>query len=142
LWISADGVAGAEPGRLRRDSAPKACCSAAIEREFAEASAQFPQFCQRWQQDLRDRERYNLTKLVFERKDGFETATYTGYGDVEVCEVHQSKDGFAIGKIVYAEFIYYLTGETPEAAMRAEKRPIAQTRTTEIFRWENGTWFQ
>lgn len=133
VGVSARCIAGEEqtaPGRNKRDL------------EFQVASARFPEFCQHWQHDLRERERDNMTKLVFEQRNGFQTATYTGYGDVEVCEVHQSKEGFAIGKIVYEEFTYYLAGETLEAAMLGEKRRIAETRTTEIFRWENGKWFE
>jgi hypothetical protein len=118
------------PGRLKRDL------------EFKEASAQFPDFCRHWAQNLRERERYNLSKLVFTLKDGFHTATYTGYGEVTTCEAHQSKDGFSIGKIIYEEFIYYLAGPSPEEAKHGEKKPIGNYHTTEIFRWENEKWFR
>ena len=74
-------------------------------------------------------------------KDGFQTATYTGYGDVKTCEAHQSKEGFSIGSITYEEFTYYLAGKTPEEALHGEKKPVSDTHTTEIFRWENNKWF-
>jgi len=117
------------PGRLKRDL------------EFKEASAQFPDFCRHWAQNLRERERDNLSKLVFTLKDGSHTATYTGYGEVTTCEAHQSKDGFSIGRISYEEFIYYLVGPSPEEAVRGEKKTISNIHTTEIFRWENKKWF-
>ena len=122
-------VAKIAPERLKRDL------------EFKTASAQFPDFCRHWEQNLRDRERQNLSKLVFELKDGFHTATYTGYGDVKSCEAHQSKEGFSIGRITYEEFTYSLAGKTPEEAVHGEKRPISDTHTTEIFRWEKNKWF-
>jgi hypothetical protein len=109
--------------------------------EFKKASAQFPGFCQHWQQNLRDRELHNLSKLTFTTRSGFQTAIYTGYGEIERCDVHQSKEGFSIGTISYEEFTYYLVGPTREDAVRGQKRPIGATHTTEIFRWENGKWF-
>jgi hypothetical protein len=118
------------PGRLKRDL------------EFKEASAQFPDFCRHWEQNLRERERNNLSKAVFTLKDGFHSATYTGYGEIRTCEAHQSKEGFSIGKITYEEFVYYLAGKTPEEAAHGEKKAISDTHTTEIFRWENNKWFQ
>lgn len=117
------------PDRLKRD------------REFKTAAAQFPEFCHHWEQNLRERESNNLKKLVFAIKDGFETATYTGYGKVSGCESHQSKDGYSIGKVTYEEFIYYLAGKTPEEARQAPPKQISDTHTTEIFRWENSKWF-
>jgi hypothetical protein len=117
------------PERLKRDV------------EFKKASEQFQDFCRHWEQNLRERERDNLSKLTFTLKDGFQTATYTGYGDVKTCEAHQSKEGFSIGKITYQEFTYYLAGKTPEEALHGEKKPISDIHTTEIFRWENNKWF-
>ena len=122
-------IAKIAPERLKRDL------------EFKKASAQFQDFCQHWEQNLRERERNNLSKLMFTLKDGFQTATYTGYGDVKTCEAHQSKEGFSIGRITYEEFTYSLAGKTPEEAVNGEKKPISDTHTTEIFRWENNKWF-
>jgi hypothetical protein len=112
-----------------------------MDREFKKASAMFPDFCQHWEQNLRDRETDNLKKMNFMQKDGFETATYTGYGKVAGCEAHQSKDGYSIGKITYEEFIYYLAGKTRDEAAHAAPKTISDTHTTEIFRWENDKWF-
>jgi hypothetical protein len=110
-------------------------------REFRQAAAMFPDFCKHWEQNLRDRERYNVAKLNFSLKDGFETATYTGYGKISGCESHQSKDGYAIGKLSYEEFIYYVVGKTKEEARSAAPKAISDSHTTEIFRWENNKWF-
>ena len=86
-----------------------------LDRDFKKAAALFPDFCHHWEQNLRDRESDNVKKLNFTEKDGYETATYTGYGKVAGCEAHQSKDGYSIGKITYEEFIYYLAGKTRES---------------------------
>jgi hypothetical protein len=113
-----------------------------LDLEFKEASAQFPDFCRHWKDNLRERERNNLSKMALTLKDGVHSGTYTGYGEIEVCEAHQSKEGFSIGKITYEEFVYSLAGKTPEEAAHAEKKTISDIRTTEIFRWENDKWFQ
>jgi hypothetical protein len=110
-------------------------------REFSKAAAMFPGFCQHWEQNLRDRERYNVAKLNFSEKDGYETATYTGYGRIVGCEAHQSKDGYSIGKLSYEEFVYYVVGKTKEEARSAAPKTISDLHTTEIFRWENNKWF-
>jgi hypothetical protein len=110
-------------------------------REFRTASATFPEFCKHWEKNLRDREVNNLTKLNFSERGGFETATYTGYGKIVGCESHQSKDGYAIGKLSYEEFVYYVVGKTKEEARSATPKAISDLHTTEIFRWENNKWF-
>jgi hypothetical protein len=110
-------------------------------REFKVASATFPNFCKHWEQNLRDRERNNVAKLNFSEKDGFEAATYTGYGSIVGCEAHQSKDGYSIGKLSYEEFVYYVVGRTKEEARNAAPKAISDLHTTEIFRWENNKWF-
>jgi len=109
--------------------------------EFKKAAALFPDFCRHWEQDLRERETNNLSKLRFDLKNGFETATYTAYSKVAGCESHQSKDGYSIGKLTYEEFIYYLAGKSRDEAKHASPRAISDTHTTEIFRWDNGKWF-
>jgi hypothetical protein len=112
-----------------------------LDRDFKVASALFPSFCQHWGQNLRDRESNNRNHLNFIEKDGYETATYTGYGKIEECESHQSKGGYSIGKITYEEFIFYLTGKTPDEAKIAAPQTISDTHTTELFRWDNNKWF-
>ena len=122
-------VAKLTPDRIKRDI------------EFRKASALFPDFCKHWEQDLHEREVNNLSKLQFVPKEGYETATYTGYGKVAGCESHQSKDGYSIGKISYEEFVYYIAGKSEDEARHAQPKTVSDTHTTEIFRWDNGKWF-
>ena len=117
------------PDRIKRDI------------EFRKAAALFPGFCKHWEQDLQDRETNNLSNLKFVPKQGYQTATYTGYGKVAACESHQSKDGYSIGKITYEEFEYYIAGKSPDEAKHSERKTVSDTHTTEIFRWDNGKWF-
>jgi len=122
-------IAKITPDRIKRDI------------EFKKASALFPNFCKHWEQDLHDREVNNLSNLRFVLKEGFETATYTGYGKVAECESHQSRDGYSIGKISYEEFVYYIAGKSEDEARHAAPKTVSDTHTTEIFRWDNGKWF-
>ncbi len=122
-------IVGKIPGRLEMD------------RQFKIASALFPSFCDHWQQNLRDRENNNRNHLSFVEKDGYATATYTGYGKIEECESHQSKTGFSIGRITYEEFEYYIVGKTQDDAEHAVPKPVSDTHTTELFRWDNNKWF-
>ncbi len=104
------------------------------------ALATFDSFCGEWQRMLRDREDHNLRKLIFLKKGEYETAVYKGYGKIDACACREVK-GFAIGKLSYDEFDYYLVGKTPEEATKAKPQVSGTTRTTEIFRWERGKWF-
>jgi hypothetical protein len=117
------------PDRIKRDI------------EFRKASALFPDFCRHLEQDLHERERNNLSNLKFSRRDGFETATYTAYGNIAACESHQSRDAYSIGKITYEEYTYYLSGKSQDEARHAAPKIINDLRTTEIFRWDKGKWF-
>jgi len=111
------------------------------DKEYKTASAEFPSFCKDWERKLHDRETNNLGHLTWQEKDGYETATYTGYGPVQKCECHQSSDGYSIGKVTYDEFQYYLVGKTPDEAKQAKPKVTDSTATTELFRWDKNKWF-
>jgi hypothetical protein len=111
------------------------------DKEYKTASAEFPSFCKDWEHKLHEREVNNLDHLNWQEKDGYETATYTGYGPVQKCECHQSTDGFSIGKVTYDEFQYYLVGKTPDEAKHAKPKVTDSTATTELFRWDKNKWF-
>jgi len=105
------------------------------------AAARFPDFCHDWQRMLHDRETNNLEHLTWQTRDGAETSTYTGYGQVETCETKESVEGVPIGKISYEEMIYYLAGKNEDEARHATPKLIHQTHTLEIFSWEKDKWF-
>jgi hypothetical protein len=111
------------------------------EHEYKKAASAFPAFCKHWQSLLHERETYNLSQIKWLPKDGYQTATYTGYGNIQSCTCEQSPGGFAIGKLTYDEFEYYIAGKTIDEARRAKPRPVVITVTTELFRWDHGKWF-
>jgi len=115
--------------------------SAAERAEYERASARFPNFCNNWQRMLHDRETNNLQHLVWQSRDGAQTSTYTGYGQVETCETKESVEGIPIGKISYEEMIYFITGKGTDEARHATPKLIHRTHTLEIFSWEKDKWF-
>ncbi|MGH7932897.1 MAG: hypothetical protein ACREQN_06970 [Candidatus Binataceae bacterium] len=110
-------------------------------RMFKLASAMFPSFCQGWARKLREREVNNLAHLEFQQRDGWETATYTGYGPVRSCECKESNEGIPIGKLTYQEYDYYVAGKTLNEAKNAKPKVLGTTNTLEIFSWDKNKWF-
>ncbi|MGH8010927.1 MAG: hypothetical protein ACREQ4_00340, partial [Candidatus Binataceae bacterium] len=109
--------------------------------KFKIASSRFPSFCRDWQRKLRAREVNNLSHLKFQERDGWESATYVGYGPVQTCLCKESREGIPIGKVTYQEFSYYLAGKTVDQAEHATPRIIGTTNTLEIFSWDKNRWF-
>jgi hypothetical protein len=112
-----------------------------LDHEYQEAAGLFPAFCKDWEQKLRDREANNIEHLAWKLENGFETANYTGYSQVESCESHQSPQGFSIGKLSYEEFHYLIKEKTLDEAKHSKGTRVDDTHTTEIFRWDKGKWF-
>jgi hypothetical protein len=115
--------------------------SPAERAQYEEAAARFPDFCHNWQRMLHDREINNLRHLTWQTRDGAQTSTYTGYGQVETCETKESVEGVPIGKILYQEMVYYLSGKSADEALHAPPRLLHESHTLEIFSWEKDKWF-
>jgi hypothetical protein len=132
-------------GRLReelRDVARKFNpVSLVARRRYEKASATFPAFCHDWEQKLHERESNNLDHLEWKLRDGYETATYVGYGNIKSCDCKMSKEGLPIGKLTYHEMTYYLAGKTIDEAKHAKPKAVSDTPTLEIFSWEKSKWF-
>jgi hypothetical protein len=118
-----------------------ASLSTLARHEFETAFRQLPSFCQDWQSKLHEREVNNLAHLTWQEKNGYETATYVGYGKVDGCLCKESAEGIPIGKVTYDEYQYYLTGKTLNDAKAAKPKLTATTRTLEIFSWDKEQWF-
>ena len=112
-----------------------------MDREYQEAAPLFPAFCKDWEQKLRDREANNIEHLIWKLENGFQTAKYTGYSQIESCETHQSPQGFSIGKLSYEEFHYLIKEKTLDEAKHSKGTKVEDLHTTEIFRWDKGKWF-
>jgi len=111
------------------------------EREYTKAEAAFSGFCREWEQKLHARETNNVGHLAWILKDGWETASYTGYSTIETCECKKSADGYAIGKLSYEELTYYVVGKSRDEASHAKPTVSGDVHTTELFRWDRGKWF-
>jgi hypothetical protein len=110
-------------------------------RKYERASADFPEFCQEWERRLHDREMNNLEHISWQRRSGYQTATYVAYSKVEACDTKETSRGVPIGKLSYEEYNYYLTGKTVDEAKHATPKLIGRTNTLEIFSWEKDRWF-
>jgi hypothetical protein len=108
--------------------------------KWEEATAALPGFCEDWDRMLHDREINNLSHLQWQEKQGYETATYTGYGKVQDCQAKESDEGVPIGKVTYQEVSYYLSGKSIDDA-KAHPQVVGKTSTLEIFSWEKDRWF-
>lgn len=132
--VGAAGVVSAEMNKFVFHSASERAL-------YEKAAARFPDFCHDWQRMLHDRETNNLQHLTWQTRDGAQTSSYTGYGQVETCETKESVEGVPIGKISYEEMIYDLSGKNADEARHAPPKLIHQTHTLEIFSWEKDRWF-
>ena len=112
----------------------------AQQQKWEEATAALPGFCQDWDRMLHDREVNNLSNLEWHEKQGYETATYTGYGKVQDCQGKESEEGVPIGKVTYQEISYYLAGKSIDDA-KAHPQVVGKTSTLEIFSYEKDRWF-
>jgi hypothetical protein len=110
-------------------------------RRYSRAAATFPSFCHDWERKLHDREVNNLDHIAWQQRNGYQTATYTGYGKVESCQCKPTRQGVPIGKLTYVEMSYYLVGKTIEEAKRAKPKLLRITNTLEIFSWDKNRWF-
>ncbi len=138
LVAASDVSADAKPKGLRARLVGRARSGA--DRLFTRAAAAFPAFCEDWERKLKDREMDNLRHVSWQRKNGWVTGTYVGYGALTSCTCKKS-EGQPIGEVRYQEFTYYLLGKSVEEAERAAAKPISITNTLEIFNWEHGRWF-
>jgi len=104
------------------------------------ATAALPGFCQDWDRMLHDREVNNLSHLDWHQQQGYQTATYTGYGKVQGCQAKESDEGVPIGKVSYQEMNYYLAGKSVDDA-KSHPKLLGTTNTLEIFSFEKDRWF-
>ncbi len=89
---------------------------------------------------LHDREVNNLSHLEWHQQQGYQTATYTGYGKVQGCQAKESDEGVPIGKVSYQEMNYYLAGKSVDDA-KSHPKLLGTTNTLEIFSFEKDRWF-
>lgn len=100
----------------------------------------FRAFCDSWMQKLRERETYNTSHIVWDRRDGLVTGEHVAYGNECSCEAHEESGKDPIGKIAYREIRYRRQGATPAEALATPGTIVEQSDVTEIFRYAKGRW--
>lgn len=110
-------------------------------RIYQRAAAALPGFCRHWEHNLQLRVVRNLSHLKWKSKNGYKTATYIGYGQIEQCECKESAEGIPIADITYEQYNYNLVGKTPKEALGSDPKLLKTTTTLEIFSWDRDKWF-
>lgn len=135
-----DGAAQKAAAALKTLTERLARLTSAQRRKWDQAQAALPAFCRDWDRMLHEREMNNLSHLEWHQQQGFQTATYTGYGKVQGCEAKESEEGVPLCKVTYQEMSYYLAGKSVDEA-RAHPKLLGTTNTLEIFSFEKDRWF-
>jgi hypothetical protein len=134
-------AAGSPDGKGEAVAAKTAAAEGAGDK-LERMKATFAAFCETWFEKLRERERYNLSKVKWETApDGVVVGEYVGYdtkapGPQTVTGVEKTP----IGKVVYMEYRLRRTGKSKDEALAAEPEIVERTEVTEIFRFERGAW--
>ena len=126
---------------LKSSTDPLTRLTSLARSKYEQAAALFPSFCHDWERKLHDRELNNLRNIHWQVRDGYETASYVGYGKVKRCETKESAQGVPIGKLTYEEFNFNLIGKTLDEALHTKPKLLGITTTLEIFSWEKNGWF-
>lgn len=114
--------------------------------ELEDAKKTFGDFCASWVDKLRERERYNQTKIQWEPSpEGGVVGEYVGYdtknvGPTSGTETVEHVDATPIGKLVYLELKLRRAGKSKEEALTHEPEIVEKTEVTEIFRFDRGSW--
>ena len=107
--------------------------------EYERAARSFPEFCRAWQRKLDEDAKNQKNLLQWQDRDGWKTATYSGYGPIRSCTC-KLRDGVPLGRITYEEIEYYIAGRTVVEARNAQPIAAGSTNTIVILRWEKGRW--
>jgi hypothetical protein len=102
----------------------------------------FADFCAGWFDKLRERERYNITKIKWETSpEGAAVGEYVGYDTLNPGpQTVTNVDTTPIGKLVYMELRLRRTGKSKEEALAHDPEIVERTEVTEIFRFDRSGW--
>jgi hypothetical protein len=108
-----------------------------------ESPARFERFCQTWMLKLAEREEHNRSKVGAPGANGEVTLDYTGYDRNPVrCEAKATgvPSNPYVGKLVYKEFRYRITGPSMKRALTSKPQLLGATQVMEIFRFDGSNW--
>jgi hypothetical protein len=122
-------------------SAKKPAAKAAAKSNDADAAKKFETFCGSWLNKLRERERFNKTKIAWQKQPSGVVGEYVGY-DTETYRMVPPADVKAVpvGRLVYMEIRFRVAGESEAVALQQKPEIIERTEVTELFRYDRGNW--
>ncbi len=101
----------------------------------------FETFASSWMEKLRERERFNVSKVKWRPVDGGVEAVYIGYDTANVRILPLSNvETNPIGKLVYLELKLRLVGGDEDAARARQPEIVERVEVTELFRYDRGKW--
>ena len=115
---------------------------------FAQASEKraalrqkFEVFAEGWMAKLRERERFNVTRIEWRRSSSGVEGTYVGYDTANYRVLPLSNvEEVPIGKLVYLELKFRLVGDDEDGARGAKPQLVERVEVTELFRYHRGKW--
>jgi len=106
-----------------------------------EVRKKFEIFAGEWMEKLRERERFNLTKIKWHPVGSGVEGVYVGYDTVNYRILPLSNvEKMPIGKLVYLELKLRLVGESEDAARGRKPEIVERVEVTELFRYDRGKW--
>jgi hypothetical protein len=122
-------------------AAGKSKSGAAAKSNDADAAKKFETFCGSWLNKLRERERFNKTKIAWQKQASGVVGEYVGY-DTETYRMMPPADvkQIPVGRLVYMELRLRVAGESEAAALKQKPEIIERTEVTELFRYDRGNW--
>lgn len=101
----------------------------------------FEVFVSDWMEKLRERERFNVTKIKWRPVGGGVEGVYIGYdtANYRILPISNAET-MPIGKIVYLELKLRLSGESEDAARSQQPEIVERVEVTELFRYDSGKW--
>jgi hypothetical protein len=142
LLVSCFGAAWAGSTKEKAKPKPKAAQAAkSSSNPNADAAKKFETFCGSWLGKLRERERFNKTKISWQKQPSGVVGEYVGY-DTETYRMVPPADvkQVPVGRLVYMELRFRVTGESEAVALKQKPEIIERTEVTELFRYDRGNW--
>lgn len=101
----------------------------------------FEAFATTWMDKLRERQRFNQSKVQWQPSGAGVEAIFIGY-DTENFRILplSNVETHPIGKLVYLELKLRLAGANEEAARAQPPQIVERVEVTELFRYHGGKW--
>lgn len=140
--IIATGLIATEPTVLRLGFLESAAVGEALAADDPEViRKKFEAFASTWMDKLRERERFNASKVKWQPSGSGVEAIYIGYDTANYRILPLSNvETHPIGKLVYLELKLRLTGATEDAARARQPEIVERVEVTELFRYAGGKW--